>query len=285
MIKILTDSTADLPRDYLERYHIAVVPLTLTWQGCTYVDDGVNLNRRELYQKLRGAKQLPITSQPSLGDFDRVYRELTADGSEVLFLTISSEMSGTSRAARSAADALPAARICVYDTRHVSVALAVLVLWAAQMAAAGATLEQITASLDRLLDRSGIVFLVDSLEYLRLGGRIGTAAAMVGTLLNVKPLLTVRDGLIQPLCKVRTKKLAKEQMLAKLDEQVPAGSRIWGGVAHCDNPEEAQWMAEELRRGYDCAELFVAEMGPVVGTHVGPGLFGCAIFPMDGVGQ
>ena len=121
---------------------------------------------------------------------------------------------------------------------------------------------------------------MESLEFLHKGGRIGTASALVGTLLSVRPILTVRDGLIQPLNSVRSKKNAQERMMTLLEAQTPAGTAIWGAIAHGDNPADAEWLAGQLRMRYDCKALYIAEMGPVVGTHVGPGIFGCALFPL-----
>jgi len=280
MIKVLTDSTADLSPEQLEVHHISVIPLSVTIDGRTYRDDGVDIGRREFYRKLRAARSLPTTSQPSVGDFQKVFQEMTADGSEVLCLTISSKMSGTYQAARSAADTMPGAPLHVVDTQHVSIALGQLAIRAAQAAGAGMSAGAILALLDRMAKSSGIVFLVDSLEYLHKGGRIGTASALVGTLLSVKPILTVKDGLIQPLNSVRSKKSAQERMLSLLEAQVPAGACVWAAIAHGDNPVDGTWLAEQVQMRYDCRALYIAEMGPVVGTHVGPGIFGAAVFPM-----
>jgi DegV family protein with EDD domain len=281
MIKILTDSTADLSPEQLETHRISVIPLSVTIDGRTYRDDGVDIGRREFYRKLRAARSLPTTSQPSVGDFERVFADLTADGSEVLCLTISSKMSGTYQAARSAADLMPQALLTVYDTQHVSIALGQLVIRAAQAASAGLSADEILALLDEMGKSSGIVFLVDSLEYLYKGGRIGAAKALAGTLLSVKPILTVKDGLIQPMNSVRSKNGAKERMLSLLESQVPAGSSVWAAIAHGDNPVDGGWLADQLRMRYDCRALYISEMGPVVGTHVGPGIFGTAVFPMN----
>jgi DegV family protein with EDD domain len=281
MIKILTDSTADLTPELQERYGIHVIPLFVTINGRTYVDDGVDIGRREFYSKLRATSKLPITSQPSVGDFQKVFRELTADGSEVLCLTISSQMSGTYVSAKAAADSMPEARIHLMDSRQVSVALGQMAIRAAREVAAGRSAAEVLQILDKMADSAGIVFLVETLEYLHKGGRIGAASVLVGTLLNIKPILTIKKGLIHPLNQVRSKKSAKERMLSLLAEQVPAGAAIWGAIAHGDNLSDAEWLAEQLRMRYDCKELYIAEMGPVVGTHVGPGIFGTAIFPVD----
>jgi DegV family protein with EDD domain len=279
VIRILTDSTADLSPEQQEENHISVIPLFVTIDGRTYLDDGVELGRREFYRKMRNAQNLPKTSQPSPGDFQKIFRELTADGSEVLCLTISSKMSGTYLAATTALETMPGAPVRVYDTQHVSIALGQLTLWAAQQANAGRSCAEIVAGLDKMIHTCGIVFLVESLEYLHKGGRIGTASALVGTLLSVKPILTVRDGLIQPLNSVRSKKNAQERMLSLLDAQVPAGAKVWGAIAHGDNPTDAEWLAGQVRMRYDCEALYIVEMGPVVGTHVGPGIIGTAILP------
>jgi DegV family protein with EDD domain len=284
VIKILTDSTADLPPELVEQHRIHIIPQSVTIDGRTYLDDGIELGRREFYHKLRASRALPTTSQPSIGDFQKVFGELTADGSEVLCLTISSQMSGTCQAARSAAENMPEARITVMDTQHVSIALGQLAIRAAQEATAGHSVEEIVHTIGQMGDSSGIVFLVGSLEYLHKGGRIGAASAVVGTLLSVKPILTVKGGLIRPLNQVRSKRSAQERMLSLLEEQVPAGATIQGAIAHGDNPVDADWLAKQLQARYDCRNLYIAEMGPVVGTHVGPDIFGTAIFPIARAG-
>ena len=281
MLKILVDSTCDLLPEEAAGYGIHIIPMYVTLGGRTYRDDGKELSREEFYRRLRTERELPRTSQPSIGDFERLFRELTADGSELLCLTISSRLSGTWQAAKAAAESFPAGRIHVVDTYAVSVSLSLLAIKAAEMAAAGAPAEEIIPVLESIVRNYCIVFVVETLEYLHKGGRIGTASAFLGTLLDIKPLLTIKDGIVQPLHKVRTKKAAKARMLEIFEAGIAPGTTIAGAIAHTASHEEAQWLADELRSRYNCRRLYISEMGPVVGTHGGPGLIGAAIYPIE----
>ena len=281
MIKILTDSTVDLPPELVEAHHIHIIPLHVSIDDRTYLDNGVDIGRREFFDKLRSARKTPTTSQPSVGDFQRVFRELMADGSEVLCITISSAMSGTYQSAMGALESMPDAPVQIVDSRHVSIGMGPLVLRAARLAAAGYIMQEIVAALTAMIDTCNLVFLVDTLEYLHKGGRIGTASTLMGTLLSVKPLLTVKDGIIQPLHKARSKKHAQKCMLSLLEEKTPPGESIECAVTHAANPEDARWFEEQIRANYDCKNLYVGEMGPVVGAHVGPGVVGIAIYPWN----
>lgn len=281
MVKVLVDSTCDLLPEEAAGYGLHFIPMYVTLSGRTYRDDGKELSREEFYRRLRTERELPRTSQPSIGDFEQAFQELTADGSELLCLTLSSKLSGTWQAAKAAVELVPSARIHVMDTRVVSVALSLLAIQAAEMASAGVPAEDIIAALESIERQFRIVFVVETLEYLQKGGRIGTASALLGTLLDIKPLLTIKDGLVQPLHKVRSKKAAKARMLEIFEASVAPGSTIAGAVAHAASPGEAQWLADELRSRYNCRRLYISEMGPVVGTHGGPGLIGAAIYPIE----
>ncbi len=281
MLKVLVDSTCDLLPHEAASYGLHMIPLYVTIGGRTYRDDGIELSRQDFYRLLRTERELPRTSQPSIGDFEQAFRTLTADGSELLCLTISSRLSGTWQAAKAAAESFPHARIHVVDTRAVSVALSLLAIRAAELASAGLPADDIIPILQSIERNFCIVFVVDTLEYLQKGGRIGTASAMLGTLLDIKPLLTIKDGLVQPLHKVRSKKAAKVRMLELFEAGVAPGTTIAGAIAHTASPAEAEWLAGELRARYHCRRLYISEMGPVVGTHGGPGLIGAAIYPIE----
>lgn len=230
---------------------------------------------------LRGASELPRTSQPSVGEFQDTFRSLSADGSELICLTISSDLSGTYLSARSAAESMPELPVHVVDSRWVSVGLALLAVRAVELAHAGRPAGEILDAVNRIISSMHSVFLVDTLEYLHKGGRIGTASAFLGTLLNIKPILTIKDGIVQPLHKIRSKAEAKRRMVEVLAEKVPAGSTVWAGVTHAQNLSDAQWMEEQLREQYRCERILTVEMGPVVGTHGGPGTIGAAVFPLS----
>ena len=283
MIKILTDSTADLPPELVEQHNISIIPLHVTMDEKTYRDDGIDLGRREFFEKLQAAKNMPTTSQPSVGDFQRMFSELLEDGNEVICITISSEISGTLQSALGAVELMPDAPVHLIDSRHVSIGLGPIVWHAARMVEAGHSAQEIVDSIKAMPDTCNLVFLVDTLEFLHKGGRIGTASTLMGTLLNIKPLLTVKEGFIQPLHKARSKKQAQKCMLSLLEERTPRGSSIDYAMTHAVNPDDAKWFEEKLNEMYDCRHIYTCEMGPVVGTHAGPGTVGIAIYPWDGL--
>ncbi len=283
MIKIVTDSTSDLSPDLMRRYDIRVVPLKVLF-GERSFREGIDLSNRDFYRMLAQASQLPTTSQPSAGEFLEVYSELSAAGHEIISIHISSKLSGTIGSAISARRSLleiqPEAKITIIDSLSTAMSLGLMVITAAQAAAAGQTVEQIVPMVEHLSREMHLIFLVDTLEYLHKGGRIGGAATMLGTLLSIKPILCIRDGRVEPLDKVRSRRKALQRLLGIAVER--AGERpVKVIIGHGEAPEEAAILEKEIRARLQCRELYKTEIGPVVGTHAGPGVVGLCIYPND----
>jgi DegV family protein with EDD domain len=238
--------------------------------------DGVEITAAEFYDRLRAPGLVAATSQPSPGRFAEVYEALLADHEAVVSLHISSRLSGTYAAARQGAEMAGAGRVHVVDTQQVSMPLALLVLAAAAMAAAGDGPRQI---LDRLLpirEAMRVYFVVGTLEYLRRGGRIGRANALVGSVLQVKPVLTITDGQVAPLERVRT----EERALSRVIELARHGDeRLCALVGHAAAEDSARRLAEALEPVAET--LIVAPLGPVVGAHAGPGTVGVGRYPAE----
>ncbi|MHB1126929.1 MAG: DegV family protein [Bacillota bacterium] len=275
-IKIVTDSTAYLSPAVLEKYDVHVVPLTVHFTDHVMVD-GLD-QQEEFFERLKKAAQLPTTSQPSPGEFVETYRRLLDDGNEVVAITISSHLSGTYESARSAADMVGEGRVTVIDSRTTSAALAYLVMAAADAAQQGRSRQEIVDLVGTIRDRLRLVFVPDTLEYLRKGGRIGGAQALLGTLLQVKPVLHVREGAIEVLDKVRTRSKAYRRVA---EEMGRAGTRLRIGILHIlaeENLAELRAAIEEVLPGH---EIDVFEAGPVLGTHAGPGTVGVGFYPLD----
>ncbi|UCC86059.1 MAG: DegV family protein [Anaerolineales bacterium] len=279
MIKIVTDSTNYLPPGELEKYDVRVVPLNVHFGESQTFQEGVTLNHDQFYAKLAEASELPTTSQPSPGQFLQIFSELSEAGHDILCIVISSRLSGTYQSALDAKSMLPEANIVVIDTYSVASPLGLMVITAAEMAADGHTMEEIVARVEQMKRDMRVYFVVDTLEYLQKGGRIGAAAAFLGTLLKVKPILMLDDGVVKPLDKVRSKRKAIQRLLSELESHVSPGQPVQAIAMHAQAPGEVQELEAEIRHRFNCQRTIFGEVGPVVGTHTGPGLLGAAICP------
>ena len=278
MIKIVTDSTAYLPEEMVRQHDITVVPLYVHF-GTEAFKEGVELSNEEFYRRLKEAPELPTTSQPSAGEFHSVFEPLVDAGHEVVTLTISSKISGTWNSAMAAKEMLPDAPISVVDSLSTSVGLHLMVDAAIEAAAAGATRQEIVDQIEEIKGKMQIFFVVDTLEYLAKGGRIGNGKAFLGTLLKVKPILVLQDGAIEPLEQVRSKRKATARMLDLVEEHVLSnGNTARVAVTNALVPDEAEALGQELMGRLGCEAPLVGDLGPVIGTHTGPGCLGIATY-------
>jgi len=274
-VRIVTDSTADLAPEQVRELGITVVPLTVFFGDQAY-RDGVDLDNQRFYALLASSKVMPRTSQPSVADFEETYRRLFAEGAEaILSVHISAALSGTFNAASLAAENVRAEtgkRIEVVDSRQVSAALGLPLLTVAQAARAGKSLGELNTMLQEMLPRVRLIGVLDTLEFLQRGGRIGRAQQLMGTLLNVKPLIMVRDGVVVPLENVRTRTKAYERVaqlvarLGPLEDLVIAES----------NAEVGEQLAAALKHVYT-RPIVHYRLGAVLGTHAGPGVAGVIV--------
>lgn len=280
-IAIVTDSTSDLPPHLVEEFGIRVVPQILIMGDQTW-RDGVDIDSATFYELLRTSSHFPSSSQPSVVDFQQVFGELAAEYDGIAAILISDELSGTLNSARMAAESLPDVPIEIIDTRAVSLQLAFIVLAAARAAAAGGDLQTVAKAAWAMIGRVHVYFIVDTLEYLHRGGRIGAAARLFGTALNLKPVLTISDGVVTPLTKVRSRRKALGTVVRILDEQLAGAQGIHMGVLHIACPDEAAHLAEHLEGRFHPVEMVRAECGPVIGTHAGPGTVGVVVYVDQG---
>jgi DegV family protein with EDD domain len=278
MIKIVTDSTAYLPETVIRENDIRVVPLYVHF-GEQAFRETVELSNEEFYRRLKVAPELPTTSQPSAGEFYEVFRELDDAGHEILVLTISSKLSGTWNSAVAAKEMLPEARISVVDSLSTSVGLDLLVKAAAQAVRNGASRQEVVELVEHIKQGLYVLFVVDTLEYLAKGGRIGNAKALLGTILKIKPILTLHEGAIEPLEQVRSKAKAVARMLDLVQARVGAqGSKAHASITHALAPDEAAALKKELVVRLGCVAPTVSDLGAVVGTHTGPGVLAVAVY-------
>lgn len=277
---IVLDSTADFPEAPKRFPNMRVVPLSVHFGDESY-RDGVDIHPDEFYGRLASAPRLPTTSQPAPAEFLAAYEGLAAY-ERILSLQISATFSGTYGSAQAAAESLGDGRVRVVDTRTVSAAITLLALAIQRRLERGTTDDEIDALVDRYRAEHGLLFTVDTLEYLAKGGRIGRAAALAGTLLNVKPILAIREGELVPLKRVRGAQKALDEFEAAL-EGLPDAPELRLGLAHVAAPERL----DALRRIVDAVrpnatvEVSTA-LGAVVGTHAGPGALALFWFVDDG---
>ncbi len=274
-VRIVTDSTADLPLPLAEELNISVVPLSVIFGDEGY-REGVDISHDQFYEKLVRSKELPTTSAPSVGDFLAVYEPLLAEAEEIVSIHLSSKLSATYSNACQAAQILAerGARVEVIDSRLVTFGMTYVAAAAARAAKGGASLEEVGQVVERLIPRVHIFVVLDTLEYVRRGGRIGRAGAFLGTVLGVKPILSVRDGEVHPEERLRTRARA-------LDKVLQIASSYTGlqelAVGYSTNPEEAGEMRRRLAEAFPAADIQTTRVGPVIGAHCGPGVLGIVL--------
>jgi fatty acid kinase fatty acid binding subunit len=276
-VAIVTDSTADLPTQLTKSRSITVVPLTLNFEGRSLLD-GVDIRPSEFYRKLPNATTHPTTSQPSAGRFAETYAQLLNDHDEIVSIHISEKLSGTYTSAVQGADMTDPKRVHVVDSQLVSMSLGLVTLAATAMASKGESAKSIAERVAAMREHVQTYFSVATLEFLRRGGRIGRANAMLGSVLQVKPVLCIRDGQVTPLERVRTFDRALNRII-ELARAVDRGHGLCVIVGHADAEDDAERVARGLE---DMAEtLMIQPLGPVVGAHAGPGVVGLGCYPAE----
>jgi DegV family protein with EDD domain len=273
-VAIITDSTA-LPPEKVEQYGIRVIPLSVVWDGESYAD-GIDLTPAEFYTRLAKSSTLPSTSQPPAAAFKGIFNELLAQGKDVLAILISSAISGTVNSALQALGEVDQARVAVVDSKTAATATGLHVIAAARKAAAGGTLQEVMEIALKAQAHTDVVFAVDTLEYLHKGGRIGGAKKLLGSMLNIKPILEIKDGVIEPADQVRTQKRALERLITLVEERAGGERPLLIAVFHSNVPDLALGLMAEVEKALTPEEIFLAELSPVIGTHVGPGTLAIA---------
>lgn len=273
-IRIVTDSTAGLSEEVKAELGIVSVPLIVRF-GSESFREGIDITNEEFYRRLTTRPDFPSTSQPSAGDFQEVYRELAKTAGSIISIHISSKISGTCQSALTALqDESIGVRVDVVDSLSVAIGLAHMVIVAARMAKDGADRESILTAAGRLIPRNRIGFAVETLEYLRRGGRIGGAQAFLGSLLRIKPVLHLEEGRVEPLDRARSTKKAVDRLLRFVDEESDGGPLEYCGVMHVRNQAGARQLRELLAARFEASAWYEGELSAVVGAHAGPGLVG-----------
>ena len=264
---VVTDSTADLPDAWRERYGIEVVPLKVLFGEETF-RDGVDMNNEEFFRRLATATKLPTTSAPSPGEFAAVYERLAKDHEGCVSIHIGGQLSATAEAARVGAQSVEGLKVNVIDSGTVTMPMAFL----CQVAAESETLKEATAAVEQRIPKCRVLALLDTLRYIEMGGRIGRAQAMIGTMLDLKPLLQVAAGeMPKPVDRVRTRSRAISRMVEFFRGDMPVEDVA---VMHAQAPDEAAQIAAGLRKELPDYEISIGEIGSVLGTHTGPKALG-----------
>ena len=276
-IAIVTDSTSFIPPDLIKKHNITMIPQVLIWGEQTY-QDGVDIQPSEFYTKLKSAKSMPSTSQVSPATMQATFQPLVDQGFEVIGLFVSSRLSGTMQSATQAKELMGAAgaKVNILDSYATSMSLGLIVLAAARAAEGGASLTDTLAVADKAKNSSGLFFAVDTLEFLHRGGRIGGAQRFIGSALNLKPILALKEGKVEGVERIRSKSKAHDRVLELIAEQVTGKSNIRIATLHANAAEEAKALLDRAAQQLSPVETIFAEVSPVVGTHTGPGTVGLA---------
>jgi DegV family protein with EDD domain len=272
---IITDSTAYIPEELLNKYHIQVAPQVLIWGDETF-RDGVDIMPAEFYTRLGNSKIMPSTSQVTPGTFQEMFAELLDQNCQVLAVLLSPSLSGTVASAMQARGMFTHADIEIVESNSTAMALGFQVLVAAKAALEGCTLDECKALAEKACQHTGVVFAVDTLEFLHRGGRIGGGSRFLGTALNIKPILEVVNGHVEAIERVRTRKKSLARLMELADERIAGRQPVHLAVLHANAEDEANELIEQCSKRFDASELFLTEVSPVIGTHAGPGTVGLA---------
>lgn len=276
-IAVVTDSTAYIPKNLMQQYNIQVVPNIVIWGGKSF-RDGVDMQPSEFFDRLKVDAEHPTTSVASLGDMQEVYSKALAGMEGVVGMHVSGKLSNTFKIAQEAANMVNGSAIRIVDSEVTSMALGFVVLAAARAAADGKSLAEVAQVAQNAVPHVGVVLTVETLKYLQRGGRIGAAQAFVGGLLDMKPVLEVRDGVVQPLERVRSKKKAAARLVDLVTTRLAGKSNIRLAAIHASAEGEAREILEaaKAKLGSAVVEALVADVSPTVAVHTGPGTIGLA---------
>ncbi|WP_035187443.1 DegV family protein [Alteribacter aurantiacus] len=272
-IAILTDSTSYLTKDIRDQHNIEMIPLNVVFGQEEYKEE-VEITTEQFYEEMKEKEMLPKTSQPSVGLFEETYQRLAETHDHIIVITLSSGISGTYQTAVSAANMTENVDVRVFDSEISCMPQGFFALTASKMVAEGKEVSDILDYLHMMRDNMRAYFMADDLSHLHRGGRLNGAQLVVGSLLQIKPVLHFQDKVIVPFEKVRTAKKALTRIKDLLDEDASSGDPLDITVIHANRPEKAEEIAAELREKYPNATVYISYFGPVIGTHLGEGSLG-----------
>ncbi|MEN6299253.1 MAG: DegV family protein [Anaerolineaceae bacterium] len=283
MIAVLTDTTASIPADLIEELQIELVPYYIMRNNET-LRDGIDIQPDEFAQYLMAARTLPTTSNPSPGDYIKGIKKLAEHTREIVSITMTSKGSGAYQSCRAAAEMmsehLPHLRVEVVDSLQTAMAHGWSVIEAARTARQGLGIKEVAAKAREIAAKTHMLQTNDTLRYLYMGGRIGKAQSLMGSLLNIKPIVTMEDGVIVPLGTVRTRHKAYMRMVDLVREKVGQGGKIKIAFTHCAAMDQLEILKDEFSKHFQCVEVLVSALAPSLAVHSGPGTVGLAYLPV-----
>jgi len=275
-VAIVTDSTASLSEDQVAAYQITVLPLVVIW-GDEILRDNIDITPDEFYKRLSTAKTMPSTSQATIQTFADAFKQLDAQGYEILTIVVSSPLSGTLDSAIQAKKMFPDAKITLFDSQVISLPLAYMVLSAARAAKRGASMERCLEIVNAVREHTQVFFAVDTLEFLHRGGRIGGASRFLGTALNLKPILKLVNGKVEAVERVRTSRKAHDRLIELLKTHIDGYEKVnMIGIVSAAAEGSASNLLNTIKKDFSPDEILLSNLSPVVGTHTGPGTVGVA---------
>jgi DegV family protein with EDD domain len=283
-VAVVVDSTAYIPAELVSKYHLHVRPQILNWAGES-LQDGVDITPQVFYERLKQAKEIPTTSQPSAGEFFEFFSKVAETADSIVGVFISESLSGTQASAHAAREMMSGYPIEIVDSRSTSMGLGFMALAAARAVAEGANHEEAAQAARALAPHMRVIFVLDTLEFLHRGGRIGGAQRFIGSMLSIKPVLHLHNGRIESLESVRTKRKAISRMLEIAAEEMAGKANIHAAVINAAASSEAALVYEQVQTQLRPVELIEAQLSPVVGTHTGPGVVGIVYYAELGEGM
>lgn len=274
-VAIVTDSTAAIPTDILEQYPIWEVPQVIIF-GEEVLEDRIDIQPTQFYERLETDPLHPTTSQVTPASFQKVFGKLVEDGYDILAVLVSPKLSGTVESANQVKNNYPGAAIEVFNSESVAMGLGWQALMAARAAKEGASLAECKEVVEKAKPMTGVVFAVDTLEFLHRGGRIGGGAKFLGTALNFKPILEIREGAVESVERVRTRKKSLARVIRLVEERIAGRTPLHLATLHAKAEEDARWLLDVGCAHLNPQEKVYAEVSPAVGTHAGPGVVGLA---------
>ena len=281
MIKFVTDSTCDLPQDWMSRYDIGVVPINIQFGQTTY-REGITIDRPGFYQKIEELGIIPTTSQPSVGEFQEAYQALADKANDIISIHVTGKLSGTVRSAEMAADLVKdQVRVHVVDSMAGTAALGWMILDAARMSEVGASVEAIVSHLKVARHRATVILMLDDLHYAQMSGRVGRLQGALVSLLDVKPLIWLEDGLLDVRERIRTRNRAIEQMLSITRSAAGADTPLNVATIHAEAPMEGRKLLELAQEELNTRETFLEDLATSLAVQFGPGTIGLVTYPAE----
>ncbi len=273
MIKIIVDSTQNLPDDYLKKHDIRVAPIAIQFGNDTYLEN-LEIDRETFYRKIDEMGIIPTTSQPTPGVFADYYRELSKDGHQILVIVITSKHSGTHDSAILAKSMVPEADVEVFDSLSITLGTGWMVKEAVDAIEAGKSRDEIVARLTEIRDRSFLVFTPATLKYLQMSGRVGALKGAIGALINLKPIVYLNDGILEAGESIRTRGKAVDRLVVYMKEKLGVSDPVNLAILHAAIPDEGKELAERLKGEFNLNEIMVHDLVASLAVHGGPGILG-----------